>query len=292
MRLLTLMAALVWVLAACQLEGHRPSAEEAVLLQQCLETQAAQQAALEQQQSLLLEQVERLADIQGRIGHGPVLRSQLDRLEAQLAALDERLDQECPAHEPLALPGPGLQDKLVVGELEDVFFHAPDLILRARIDTGATTSSLDAREIRAFERDGDTWVRFQVYLEEYDRKVTLERPRVRRVRITQAAADEPDRREVVEMRISLGSVTQSAEFTLTDRSNMEYPVLIGRNVLRDLMVVDVAKRDAAPPSERPDPPRDQGLGDDDADTQASSADPEAQVEGDSDDADEDDAEDE
>lgn len=245
------MVCLALGLAGCQMDGHWMSGEDAGLLQQCLQTQSAQQAALDQQQEVLLEQVERLADIQRQVGHGPALLGQLEQLEVQLAALDARLDQECPVLEPLPAPGTQLQDKLVVGELEDVFFHAPDLILRARIDTGATTSSLDARDVQRFERDGETWVRFQIHAKDADEPVTLERPRARRVRITQATADEPDRREVVEMRISLGRVTQTAEFTLTDRSGMEFPVLIGRNVLRDLMVVDVGKRDAAPPPQSP-----------------------------------------
>lgn len=271
LRVLIVMVCLGWLATGCQLNGQRLDSQEHALLQQCLETQ---QVLLDGQQKLLLEQGERLLDIRQRIGDGPALSVQLGDLESQLAALDMRLGQDCPIAEPVTPPRQ-LQDKLVVGELEDVLFHAPDLILRARIDTGATTSSLHARDIQTFERDGATWVRFVIRLDDHDHDVTLERPRARRVRIVQATAEEPDRREVVEMRISVGAVTQTSEFTLTDRSGMEYPVLIGRNVLRDLMVVDVAKIDAAPPPRRPSPPARAVDADDAAAEHGSESDPEA-----------------
>ena len=49
------------------------------------------------------------------------------------------------------------------------------------------------------------------------------------------------RRFVVELDIRLGQKLQTTEFTLTDRSNMTYPVLLGRAFLMDLYVVDVAR---------------------------------------------------
>ncbi|MDD2556992.1 MAG: RimK/LysX family protein [Desulfuromonas sp.] len=50
--------------------------------------------------------------------------------------------------------------KQVVGAVEKVFISPPGIILPARIDTGAATSSIDARKIVTFERNGDPWVRF------------------------------------------------------------------------------------------------------------------------------------
>ena len=49
------------------------------------------------------------------------------------------------------------------------------------------------------------------------------------------------RRFVVELDIRLGQKLQTTEFTLTDRSNMTYPVLLGRAFLMDLYVVDVSR---------------------------------------------------
>lgn len=130
-------------------------------------------------------------------------------------------------------------DKAVVGGREKVLLTDLGVKLDARIDTGATTSSLDAREIESFERDGEDWVRFELYDPDMEEMVELERKRARRVRITQSNTDESESRPVVEMRMTLGSLTQLAEFTLSDRSHLTHPILIGRNVLRDMMIVDV-----------------------------------------------------
>jgi hypothetical protein len=51
---------------------------------------------------------------------------------------------------------------------------------------------------------------------------------------------------VVELQFQIGRIKRLEEFTLEDRSHMDYQVLIGRNILRDLMVVDVAREFLAP----------------------------------------------
>lgn len=130
---------------------------------------------------------------------------------------------------------------MVVGEVEKFYLAEAGLVYTARIDSGAETSSIDARNITRFERDGNNWVRFDVPVPGTDRFVTLEKEISRRVRIVQASADESERRVVVELQFAIGDHKQVAEFTLADRSNLTYEVLIGRNILRDVMLVDVGK---------------------------------------------------
>lgn len=137
--------------------------------------------------------------------------------------------------------------KLVVGEVEKVVIQPGNRFMLARIDTGAATSSLDARNIQAFERDGERWVRFELVDRQSDEKVDIERPVERYVRIVQASAEQPERRPVVKMNITLGNLQQSVEFTLSDRRHLSFGVLIGRNVLRDLVLVDVGQKHLAPP---------------------------------------------
>jgi hypothetical protein len=133
-------------------------------------------------------------------------------------------------------------DKLVVGEIEPIYLFDPNLIFSARIDSGAQTSSIDARNITRFERDGAAWVRFDLPVPGVkDKFVTLERKVVRNVRIVQSTSEGPQRRAVVSMQFALGSHKQVAEFTLTSRDNLTFPILIGRNILRDIMLVDVGK---------------------------------------------------
>lgn len=134
-----------------------------------------------------------------------------------------------------------LKGKVIVGEIEKFFLVGPGLIYDARIDSGAETSSLDARNITRFERDGSDWVRFDVPVPDADDFVTIEREISRRVKIIQSSTDESERRVVVELQFMIGNHRQQAEFTLTNREHLSHRVLVGRNILRDVMLVDVGK---------------------------------------------------
>ncbi len=73
------------------------------------------------------------------------------------------------------------------------------------------------------------------------KSLDLEAPFVRYVRIKQASADGTDRRPVVRLTIQIGSLTEKAEFSLKDRSEMDFSLLLGREFIKDVAVVDVAR---------------------------------------------------
>lgn len=126
----------------------------------------------------------------------------------------------------------------VVGATEWVHLPATGQSYRARVDTGAQTSSLNAADIQNFERDGQPWVRFAVPHPEQQETV-LEAPRVRDARIRQVSADQVERRPVVRLMMALGTwPPREVEFTLTDRSHMEHPLLLGREFLNGRVLVD------------------------------------------------------
>ncbi len=192
------------------------------------------------------------------------LQAQQQQLESQgqnLAALNQNLGKALNVPEPVECPKavacpplPESPSKMVVGGLEAVWFPDLGLALTARIDTGAETASLDAREIQQFERDGKPWVRFTITNPKTDTPETLERRLVRTVGIYQSGAAEAKRRPVVKLGIVIGQVEQTAEFGLSDRSHSGYQVIIGRSILKDVMVVDVSKKNIAPyvrPNKKP-----------------------------------------
>jgi hypothetical protein len=184
------------------------------------------------------------------------LQAQQQQLETQgqnLAALNQSLGKVLNVPEPVECPKavacppvPESSTKMVVGGLEAVWFPDLGLELTARIDTGAETASLDAREIQQFERDGKPWVRFTILNPKTDTPETLERRLVRTVGIYQSGAAEATRRPVVKLGILIGQIEQTAEFSLSDRSHMGYQVMIGRSILKDVMVVDVSRKNIAP----------------------------------------------
>lgn len=134
----------------------------------------------------------------------------------------------------------GTNQLLVIGAAEHITLDPPGIKVKARIDTGAETSSLHASNIIPFERDGERWVRFEFSPNEDAETVTIERPLSRRVKIKRHEA-ESTRRKVVEMRVRLGDIDEEIEVTLTDRSEFNFAMLIGRNFLTDNAVVDVSK---------------------------------------------------
>ena len=147
----------------------------------------------------------------------------------------------CPATDNEKGRADRLKGKVVVGEIENFYLAGPGLVYKARIDSGAETSSIDARNITRFERDGSSWVRFDVPVPNTEDFMTLEKEISRRVKVIQSSTDEAERRMVVELQFTIGNHQQVAEFTLADRSNLTYQALIGRNILRDVMLVDVGK---------------------------------------------------
>jgi hypothetical protein len=188
-------------------------------------------------------------------------RPLLEALDERLAGYTERmeavadsLDRPSPAPRPVDCPDAGratLAGKEIIGAIEWMYMDPPGQHYRARIDSGTETSSLSARDIVEFERDGDDWVRFVFEHDGSETPVEMELPIERTVLIRQPATDELDRRAVVELDIRLGQRLQRTEFTLTDRSRMTYPVQIGRAFLMDLYIVDVSRSYTHPRYEAP-----------------------------------------
>jgi hypothetical protein len=179
---------------------------------------------------------------------------QLTQLSEQISALPEELTGICPQpvntvtnvcdEKPEIRKVVVTDDKMLVGELERVWVDPPGTNLVARMDTGASSSSLHAEDLVKFERDGDDWVRFNVITD--DGVATLERRVERYVRVYQQADADGSRRPVVNLRIHLGDIQDTFEFTLADRGHLEHQFLLGRNFLTDIALVDVSKQFVQP----------------------------------------------
>jgi hypothetical protein len=123
-------------------------------------------------------------------------------------------------------------------------------VLKAKMDTGALTASLSAKDIETFTRDGDEWVRFRLATKGASNKVYEHK--VARISKIKSRADEEDedkdvsevtRRPVVDLELCLGNVKRTVEVNLTDRSSFNYPLLIGAKALREFgAAVNPARR--------------------------------------------------
>jgi hypothetical protein len=134
----------------------------------------------------------------------------------------------------------GQEEKIRIGLVEDVILLPWKVRLPARIDTGAAQSSLDARNIKV-END---MVSFR--LPPKYKSLQLRLPIVEWKSIHFAEGWE--RRPVVEIDLCIGPKVFRARINLNDRSIVKYPLLIGRNILKDHFVIDCMKSRCAPPS--------------------------------------------
>lgn len=132
-----------------------------------------------------------------------------------------------------------LKEKVLIGRVEWV--NLPELKLKhkARIDTGAKTTSMHAVNIEEVQQRGELFVKFQT-VDAEGKSVEL----VRKVGTMQRVSNTSgfvSRRYVIKEKIRMGSIEREVMVNLNDRSKMEYKFLIGRNVLLGRFIVDVAR---------------------------------------------------
>ena len=136
-----------------------------------------------------------------------------------------------------------INSKLLVGLAETGHLPDFDLELEAKIDTGATRTSIDARNLQRFERDGRKWVKFELHRTNKD-IVPMELP-IKDSILIKRPDSESQERPVVGLTVRIGNITQQLDVSLNDRTSYDYPLLIGRDFLQDMAIADVSKKDIA-----------------------------------------------
>ena len=133
-------------------------------------------------------------------------------------------------------PSPKKAEKIVIGEVEEVTLVPWGISLPARIDTGADMSALDARSIRVWKNVAD----FKLGKLYGGWQLRLPIVEWRQVKTSVGS----DTRPVVEIGLCLGPKFVRTHALLVDRSQMTYPFLVGRNVLKGRFIVDASNTKA------------------------------------------------
>jgi hypothetical protein len=126
--------------------------------------------------------------------------------------------------------------KQVIGWVENVQVTPGDVVIKAKIDTGADSSSLHCDCLTTYERDGERWARFSI-TDVDEKTVSVEKKIIRRVKIKRHFGDEQVR-DVVRMGVCIGDRYQETDVSLIDRSGLNYSMLIGRKFLKGKFIVD------------------------------------------------------
>jgi len=131
------------------------------------------------------------------------------------------------------------EKKIAIGTVEEVILLPWNIRLPARIDTGAAKASLDARELKIH----GTVAEFRLPEDYGGMLLSLPIVEWRHVRSSKGR----ERRPVVEVDLCIASKRVRIKANLNDRSMVKYPIILGRNALKDHFIVDVKRSKIIPP---------------------------------------------
>ncbi len=132
------------------------------------------------------------------------------------------------------------KNKILVGALEQC--DLPELGIfgiHARVDTGATTSSLHVDNIEEFKKNNRRWVTFDIHpdIHNVSQVIRVSAPLKGKKTVKSSSADR-QRRLVIETLVRFGEAEWKINITLSDRAEMSYLMLLGREAMKNRIIVD------------------------------------------------------
>jgi len=132
------------------------------------------------------------------------------------------------------------KDMTIIGRVERVWIAGANIVLKAKVDTGARTTSIHASNIEIFKRRNKDWARFTIQ-NGNSAPVTLERVVFKIQKIKKKHSTDLDIRPVVLMGLCIANVYRLTEVNLFDRGKFAFPLLIGRRFLFAKLLVNVER---------------------------------------------------
>lgn len=135
-----------------------------------------------------------------------------------------------------------MDQKNIIGGEEWCTFEALGIpAIKARVDSGAKTSSLQANNIKVISRNGLEYVQFEVNPLQENRSISIAcEARLADRRLVKSSMGISEERLVIRTPVTLGESTFEIELTLAKRDTMEYRMLLGRTALQDHYLIDPA----------------------------------------------------
>jgi hypothetical protein len=129
------------------------------------------------------------------------------------------------------------RDLIILGWVESVYLTDPGFELKAKLDSGAETSSLDARIIKKFRQNGKRWLRFALTDPASGEEFVLVRERIRTIGVVQHDGSNQVRPTVM-MQVCVADRLVDIEVSLVDRGEFNYRLLLGRRALKSFALID------------------------------------------------------
>ena len=121
----------------------------------------------------------------------------------------------------------------------------PDLgvkSIKAKVDTGARSSSLHVRDLKIEEREDATWASFDVYpAQRGPEGIVRAEAQILEFRSVRSSSGKASKRPVIVTSISLMGVVWLVDLTLANRDEMGFRMLLGREAFRRRFLVDAGR---------------------------------------------------
>lgn len=136
-----------------------------------------------------------------------------------------------------------MKDLKIIGSEEWCVFEGLGVpAIKARVDSGAKTSSIQATNLKIISKNNQEWVKFEVTPLQENRSITLScEARLVDRRMVKSSSGISEERLVVKTPVTMGDDTFDIELTLANRDTMEFRMLLGREALTDRYIVNPAE---------------------------------------------------
>lgn len=123
------------------------------------------------------------------------------------------------------------------------YIAIPELKIRrlmSKIDTGADTCAIHCQSFRRVKKKGIRYLKVVIKIGRRKEKEHLFKE-FKKVNVTSSNGFK-SRRYKVPLKIKIGKQEHLVNFTLADRKDMNFPILLGRNLLENNYLVDVSQK--------------------------------------------------
>ena len=135
--------------------------------------------------------------------------------------------------------------KMTLGRVEWIWVDRASSYFKTQVDTSVASSTIYAKTVQHFERDGEKWIRFTVAVDHDGKEVmqTIEAPIVKKSKVkSDEDQKDSDKKNVVSLLVNVGGQMDEQDFSISDKKPSGYTIVLGRNFLRDIAIVDVAQK--------------------------------------------------
>jgi hypothetical protein len=138
--------------------------------------------------------------------------------------------------------GNNMNNKMIIGNTEALCLPELGITgLHTRVDTGAKTSSLHVDNLLCFKEDGERFVEFDLHPDVYHLEETIRcTAKLKASKNIKSSNGEVETRCVIETLLRIGGKQWLIDLTLSNRQDMTYMMLLGRQGMSDKVIVDPA----------------------------------------------------